>query len=173
MPAIQCTTAPRTIGSWTILPLPKNASAKLPSRGMVMVEGTINGSPFQAPLEPDGKGSHWMNLDAPVRKAMGKKDEAELSIEPMKDWPEPEIPADVRKALAADAKARAIWTATTPAARWDWIRWIRSTNNPDTRAKRIVVACSKMRSGERRPCCFNRSMCTEPAVSKGGVLLEA
>ena len=31
-----------TINSWTILRLPENASAKLPSRGMTMVSGTIN-----------------------------------------------------------------------------------------------------------------------------------
>ena len=47
------------IGSWTLLRLPKSASAKLPSRGMTMVGGTINGFRFQAALEPDGKGSHW------------------------------------------------------------------------------------------------------------------
>jgi hypothetical protein len=46
------------IDSWTFLRLPKSASAKLPSRGMTMVEGTINGSRFQAALEPDGQGSH-------------------------------------------------------------------------------------------------------------------
>jgi len=33
-------------GSWT-LTLPKNASAKLPSRGMTMVEGTIKASLFE------------------------------------------------------------------------------------------------------------------------------
>ncbi|HYW01062.1 MAG TPA: DUF1905 domain-containing protein, partial [Candidatus Acidoferrum sp.] len=32
-------------GSWTLLTLPKNASVKLPSRGMTMVEGTINSIP--------------------------------------------------------------------------------------------------------------------------------
>ncbi len=56
---------------------------------------------------------------------------------------------------------------------WDWIRWIRSINNPETRAKRIVVAASKMKSGMRNPCCFNRSACTDSEVSKGGVLVES
>ena len=41
--------------SWTFLILPKNASAKLPSRGMTVIEGTINGVPFQTVLEPDGQ----------------------------------------------------------------------------------------------------------------------
>ena len=41
--------------SWTFLILPKNASAKLPSRSVTAIEGTINGCPFQAVLEPDGQ----------------------------------------------------------------------------------------------------------------------
>ena len=57
------------IDSWTILRLPVSASAKLPSRGMVMVEGTLNDYHFQAALEPDGKGSHWFRLDHAMLKA--------------------------------------------------------------------------------------------------------
>ena len=40
--------------SWTFLTLPKEESAKLPSRSMTSVEGTFNGLAFQATLEPDG-----------------------------------------------------------------------------------------------------------------------
>jgi len=47
-------------GAWTFLTLPKDASAKLSSRGMTTVEGTINGFPFRATLEPDGQKSHWL-----------------------------------------------------------------------------------------------------------------
>src|SRR5215216_720322 len=59
------------IGSWTLLRLPKSASARLPSRGMTMVEGTINDFRFQAALEPDGKGSHWFRVDKAISKAIG------------------------------------------------------------------------------------------------------
>ena len=31
------------IGDWSILRLPENASAQLPSRGLALVEGMING----------------------------------------------------------------------------------------------------------------------------------
>ena len=41
-----------TINFWTILRLPESASAKLPSRGMTMVSGTLNGAPFKTLLEP-------------------------------------------------------------------------------------------------------------------------
>lgn len=65
-----------------------------------------------------------------------------------------------------------LWKRVTPIARWDWIRWIQSTKNPQTRKKRIDVEFSKLSKGMKRPCCFNRSMCCDPYVSKNGVLLE-
>src|SRR5215472_4774773 len=57
--------------SWTFLVLPKDVSAKLPSSGMTAIEGTINGFPFQAMLEPDGQKSHWLKVDRKLRKAAG------------------------------------------------------------------------------------------------------
>ena len=44
------------IGDWSILRLPENASAQLPSRGLALVEGMINGFHSKIVLEPDGKG---------------------------------------------------------------------------------------------------------------------
>src|SRR5262245_48111188 len=57
--------------NWTFLTLPKEASAKLASRGMASVEGTFNGVPFQATLEPDGQGGHWLKVDQKLREAAG------------------------------------------------------------------------------------------------------
>jgi len=162
------------IGSWTVLVLPKNASTKLPSRGMVMVKGTINGAHFQEALEPDGKKSHWFKVDETLCKAAHASvgDSVTLAIEPVKEWPEPKVPEDLKSALKANSQAYAQWMDITPMARWDWIRWIRSTKNPETRKHRIETTFSKFRSGKRRPCCFNRTMCTDPYVSNNGVLLH-
>ena len=174
MSTIRCEAKLFKIGSWTLLRLPKSASAKLPSRGMTMVAGTINDFRFQAALEPDGKGSHWFKLDKTMRKTVGADvgDTVMLAIEPVKEWPEPKVPADLKNALAAAPQAHTLWMEITPMARWDWIRWIGSTKNPDTRKRRIEVTFSKFRAGKRRPCCFNRTLCTEPYVSNNGVLLE-
>lgn len=162
-------TAPFKIGASTVLLLPKEISAKLPSRGMVLVRGSVNGVPFKTPLEPDGRGSHWFKLGRDMDAAAGAM--ADVALEPSKDWPEPELPADLQKALAADPPARAIWEDITPMARWDWLRWIGSTAKSETRAKHVEAALSKMKSGTRRPCCFNRAVCTDQSVSKSGMLL--
>jgi hypothetical protein len=53
-PTIRFDATLRTIDKWVILRLPKEASGKLPSRGQVAVQGTINGQRFQTVLEPDG-----------------------------------------------------------------------------------------------------------------------
>jgi len=150
------------IGSDTLLTLPKDASAQLPSKGMTMVIGTMNGFPFQAALEPDGKGSHWFKVKQALRTSagVGAGDTVKLAIEPTKEWPEPKVPADLEKALKTDPQAHAVWVDITPMARWDWIRWIGAAKQEGTRKRRIEVACSKLSSGMRRPCCFNRTECT-------------
>src|SRR5947207_13178483 len=91
--------------SWTFLILPKSASAKLPSRGMTAIEGTINGFPFQATLEPDGQKSHWLRVDRKLSKSAGADagDIVTLEIAPAGKDTEPEMPPDLKKALAAAA----------------------------------------------------------------------
>ncbi len=146
--------------SWTFLILPKSASAKLPTRSMTAVEGTINGAPFEATLEPDGDGSHWLRVDRGLREAArGKVGETvELEIAPAAEGPEPTVPADLQTALAgAPAKAREVWEDITPIARRDWIHWITSAKKAETRVKRVQTACSMLAAGKRRACCFDRS----------------
>ena len=174
MLTIRFQTTPLNIGDWTILRLPENASAKLPSRGMALVEGTINGFHSKIVLEPDGKGGHWFRVDSALRKAASIDADGAvmMDVEPSKEWPEPDVPTDLNKALKSDPEANALWVKITPMARWDWLRWVRATNSRETRSHRIEVAMSKLRSGERRPCCFNRNQCTEPDVSKSGVLID-
>ena len=164
-----------TIGTSTVVRLPETASKDLPSRGQVAVHGTINGVEFQAVLEPDGNSGHWMRVDDTLQHAagIGAGDIAALGIEVTKDWPEPGVPSDLVTALAAaPPNVQNMWHEITPMARWEWVRWVNATNNPDTRTRRVEVSISKMNSGKRRPCCFNLSACTDPDLSKNGKLLE-
>ena len=165
----------QTIGKWTILRLPEKASEKLASRGQAAVQGTINGREFQTVLEPDGCSGHWMKVDEKLQQtaAINAGDTATLEIESTKDWPEPNVPQDFETALAAaPQKIQDLWNDITPMARWEWVRWINATKNPDTRRRRVEVSMSKMNSGKRRPCCFNLAACTNPYVSRNGKLIE-
>jgi hypothetical protein len=164
-----------TIDRSTVLRLPERASAKLPSRGQVAVRGTINGHQFQTVLEPDGNFGHWMRIDRKLQgiAALRKGESATLEIAPVKDWPEPSVPQDLKRALAAaPQKIQDLWKEITPMARWEWVRWVSATSNPDTRRRRVEVSISKMKSGTRRPCCFNLAACTAPDLAKNGKLAE-
>ncbi len=145
--------------TWAFLVLPRAASAKLPTRSMVTVQGTFAGQPFQATLQPDGEGSHWLKLERKLLDKAGVDagDTVALGIAPVEKEPEPKVPADLKRALAADAAAKATWDDITPVARRDWIAWITSGKQAQTRVKRIGVACDKLASGSRRACCFDRS----------------
>jgi hypothetical protein len=143
--------------SWTFLTLPKDASAKLPSRGMTTVEGTINGFAFRATLEPDGQKSHWLKVNRKLREAAGADAGDVVTLEIAQEALEPSVPADLRKALAGAPKARALWADITTIARTDWIHWIVSARQPETRARRVKNACSMLAAGKRRVCCFDRS----------------
>lgn len=63
-------------------------------------------------------------------------------------------PADFRKAIAAAPEAKAQWNDLTPIGRRDFISWIESAKQPETRKRRIERACSMLAEGKRRPCCY-------------------
>jgi hypothetical protein len=64
------------------------------------------------------------------------------------------VPADLREALTADAKALAIWEDLTPLARNEWICWTISVKKAETRKEHVERVCSELKEGMRRPCCW-------------------
>ena len=170
--------ATEQIGSWALLALPRNAGAKLPSRGRTMVEGTINGFPFRAALEPNGKGSHWLRVNKALQDAAGADPGDAVTVEITRAGEEPEtrVPMELRKALAAAPPAQALWADITPMARQNWILWISSAKQPETRLRRIENACDMLASGKRRVCCFGGLkwlMKDHPTSSEGWLQLPA
>jgi hypothetical protein len=145
--------------TWAFLVLPQQASARLPSRSMVSIEGRLGEEPFTATLEPDGQGGHWLKVPRALREAAGVAvgDHVTLDIVPAAREPEARVPADLRQALAAQPGAKAKWDSLTPVARRDWIQWLDSSKKEDTRARRIASSCDMLLEGKRRVCCFDRS----------------
>src|SRR5207247_8752106 len=103
VPTIRFDATLHTIGKSNLFRWPEKASMKLPSRGQVAVQGTINGHRFQTVLEPDGNFGHWMRIDRMLREntALSAGDTATLELESVRDWPDPSVPQDLKTALAA------------------------------------------------------------------------
>lgn len=91
-----------------------------------------------------GRDINWIER---IMKKMSPKSAGEES--------EPRVPTDLRKALTAAPIAKAQWRDLTPIARRDFISWIDSAKQPETRRRRIKRTCSMLAAGKRRPCCYS------------------
>jgi uncharacterized protein YdeI (YjbR/CyaY-like superfamily) len=64
------------------------------------------------------------------------------------------LPADLRKALTADAPAVDAWKQITRLSRNEWICWVESAKQVETRKRRIDRTHTELAEGVRRPCCW-------------------
>jgi uncharacterized protein YdeI (YjbR/CyaY-like superfamily) len=74
-----------------------------------------------------------------------------MNSKPAGEETEPRVPTDLSKALAATPMAKAQWKDLRPIARRDFISWIDSAKQSETRRRRIEKACSMLAAGKRRP----------------------
>jgi Bacteriocin-protection, YdeI or OmpD-Associated len=64
------------------------------------------------------------------------------------------LPADLRKALIANATALDAWKDITPLARNEFICWVEDAKQEMTRERRIRRTQEELEEGQRRPCCW-------------------
>lgn len=64
------------------------------------------------------------------------------------------MPADLRKALLDDAKVLTLWEDITLLARNEFICWVVTAKQFETRKRRIQRTCEELLEGKRRPCCW-------------------
>lgn len=64
------------------------------------------------------------------------------------------VPADLKRVIMSATKARIAWEDITPLARNEWICWIESAKQPETRLRRIERTRDEIVVGKRRPCCW-------------------
>lgn len=65
-----------------------------------------------------------------------------------------EIPNDIARELSIHPPSLATWEDITPLARNEWICWITSAKQDETRKRRMCIACENLAQGKRRPCCW-------------------
>lgn len=64
------------------------------------------------------------------------------------------LPRDLEKAIRQHSYATELWHDITPLARNEWICWVTSAKQEETRKRRVTVGLDKMKKGMRRPCCW-------------------
>ena len=140
-------------GSGALLDVPNAVDKKL--RNMPKVEGTINGHPFRAALEPNPSGGRRLKVNMAMRRGAGADDGDTVELVILGPEPDPKGPANLRSAFAASPEAKAVWDELTTMGRQDWVRWIESAKKPETRARRVTRTIDQLSEGKRRACCVN------------------
>ncbi|MES2994944.1 MAG: YdeI/OmpD-associated family protein [Patescibacteria group bacterium] len=64
------------------------------------------------------------------------------------------MPVDIRKALTSSRAALEAWESLTPLARNEWICWVISVKQDETRKDHVKRLISELKEGIRRPCCW-------------------
>lgn len=150
MPPIAFTAKLYRSGNWVCLALPKRASAALGKRGRVAVSGAINGFAIRTSVFPTGDGGHFMLVNNAMQKGAGAGagDSVKVALGEDTKPRAVEAPADFRKALAKNRKARDAFEKMPPSHKREYLGWIYEAKRPGTRARRIAQAVERLERGK-------------------------
>lgn len=138
-------------GAWTRLIIPFDVPATYGTNGRVSVKGTINRFPFQSSIFPEGDGSFHLMVNKGMQQGAGVKSGDEVEVVLQMDIGERtvEVPADLEKALKLNQDAEAKFAKLSPSARKEYVEWITSAKQPQTRERRIEKAIPLIAEGKR------------------------
>jgi len=142
---------PGAVGAWTFALVPRTAAAEARLRARMRVRGTIDGVPFGSSLMPRGGGEIFIVVNGELRERIGKAAGATVRVELEVDL-KPEVipvPPALRRALAQNPKAAAVFQAFAPSRRKAYIQWVAGAKQEPTRERRIARAVKMIGRGEK------------------------
>jgi hypothetical protein len=137
--------------SAAILKPPFDVAAVFQRKGRVAVKGTINGFSFRSSLMNMGDG-HMMVINAQMRAGAECKagDTVAILMELDEDKRTVEVPAHLKKMIAADPKTKESWSRLSFTHQKEYVREIEDATRPETREKRIAIMMDALRRGVRK-----------------------
>ena len=85
-----------------------------------------------------------------VKKAVALNEQGIKVVRKVKPKSALPVPAELKAALARNARARATFTAFSPSCRREYVEWISEAKQDATRARRIATAVEWMAEGKKR-----------------------
>jgi hypothetical protein len=134
----------------TGLPVPDEVVEALGQGKRPAVVVTVGATSFRTTVASRG-GRYMVPLSAEHRTGAGVSagDRVDVVIESDPAPREVAVPADLARALAADAVARAAYDGLSYSHQKEWVRWIEEAKRAETRGARVAKAVAGSRDGRK------------------------
>ncbi len=141
---------PEGVGTWTFLSIPLEVSAGFGSKGQVRIKGTINGFPFRSTALPMGDGTHYLVVGKDIRDhiAATQGDTVKVWLELDLETRRAEVPEELKQALNSQPPAAAAFEKMSYSHQKEWISWIMSAKQAETRLRRVEKAVAMITLGK-------------------------
>src|SRR4030081_847919 len=153
-------------GGGCLVPVPRDAAAKLGLKGMPKIQSVIAGQPYRGSLMPMGDGTYCLGVLKSIQEAagvgLGDTITVELEVDTTPRIVEP--PADLARELARDKKAAAAWAALSFTNKKELARSLEDAKKPETRERRLVTALDQLGRGSLP----SRPRFARPTSPRGG-----
>ena len=136
---------------WTYIDIPHDIllKLKLKNKKEFRVKGIMDDVPFEKmAVFPIGDGNYIMALNAELRKKLGKKEGAMLSVKLTMDTSPPLRSQELLDCLAEDKPAQKVFNALLPSHQNYHHKYVDSAKTEATRAGRIVNVINAMYKGQ-------------------------
>lgn len=140
---------PEGVGTWTYLGIPVEISTAFGSKGQVRVKGTINGHPFRTTALPMGDATPYLVVGKEIRELIHAvpSDTVKVVLELDTEERSLELPDGLKQALASHPQAAEIFERMTYSHKMEWVNWIFSAKQAETRQRRIEKAIVQISQG--------------------------
>jgi hypothetical protein len=135
-------------GGGTLVPVPRDVSAKLGLKGMPRINAVIAGQPYRGALMPMGDGTYCLGVLKSIQEAAGVGQGDTITVELELDTAPRliEPPPDLARLLAGDGTAAAAWEKLSYTNKKEIARSLEDAKKPETRERRLAAAIEKLRS---------------------------
>jgi bacteriocin resistance YdeI/OmpD-like protein/uncharacterized protein DUF1905 len=140
---------PEGVGTWTFAPIPASVSDHAKLKAKMRVEGSIDGVPLNSSLMAGGEGL-FIVIAKELRDKIGKQsgDAVKMSFRLDASSSIVKIPADLKKALSANEKAKISFERMAPSHRKAYVQWVTQARTKETRTNRIGKAVQQIWVGK-------------------------
>ncbi|MBU0508564.1 YdeI/OmpD-associated family protein [bacterium] len=130
--------------------IPFDVEKEYGARGRVPVKATFDGEPYRGSIFPYG-GVHLLLVLKAIRQKLDKDvgDSVRVTLELDTQTREVKLPDDFRKALGKNKKAKTVFEDFSYNHRREYVMWIESAKQAETRARRIAKAVEMIATGHK------------------------